>query len=122
MDLRIAPIGVEPDLGKPLHFAAALPVVEEGRILLHDIGVDGSNAVGLTQFERLANLGVGVVAAHEGGDVVEVARVGVTADEVAAHNQAAELLVSHLAHRQGLLGRLGGRDGGRGGSLGGGQV
>ena len=114
LDLGVAAVGVEADLGNPLHLAAALPVVEEVRVLLHDPGVDGGDAVGLGQFERLADLGVGVVAPHEGGDVAEVARVRPAADEVAAHHEAAELLTAHLAHRHRSRGTAAGAPAGAG--------
>ena len=118
LDLGIAAVGVEPDLGKPLHLAAALPMLEQGRIFLHDPGVDGIDAVGLGQLEGLANLGRRVVAPHQRGDVGQVARVRVTANQIAAQKQAAELLVLYLAHRHLVRGGGGRSTTGCGGILG----
>ena len=60
------------------------------------------NAVGLGQFDRLPDFDIAVVAPHEGGDVAEVARVGVAADEVAAHDETADFLAPNLARGHGL--------------------
>ena len=115
LDLGIAAPRVQPDLGKPFHFAAVFPVGEKGRVFLHDPGVDGVDAVGLGQFECLADFRLRVVTAHEGRDVRQVARMRVAADQIAAEHEPAELLIADSARRHRPLRRGRGRAGSRGG-------